>query len=80
MPYASNWIWHNEHGWLYCVGTSTSNLWLWSSRLGWVWTSNSVYPFLWWNNGSAWLWYYKGSGNTSGGWFYNFGNGQVEWK
>ena len=75
-----DWIWHSEHGWLYCVGTNTSNIWLWSSRLSWVWTSDTVYPFVWWNTGSAWLWYVKGSGNTSGGWFYNYATGQFEWK
>ena len=73
------WIWHAEHGWLYGVGTSPASIWLWSSRLGWLWTSSTVYPFLWSDSPQAWLWYYRGTGNGSGGWFYNYGTGQAEW-
>ena len=77
---ASGWIWHGEHGWLYGVAPSTSNLWLWSTRLQWLWTSDSLYPYLWPDTAGAWHWYYRGTGNGAGGWFYNFGNSQVEWK
>ncbi len=78
--YSSPWIYHCEHGWVYCVGPSTANLWLWSNRLGWSWTSDSVYPFLWSDTSSAWLYYYEGSGTGLAGWFYNFSTQQWEWK
>ena len=64
---------------MYCAGTTTADLWMWSSSRGWLWTSNSVYPFLWSDTAQAWLYYYSGSGDGSGGWFHNFANGQTTW-
>ena len=76
----SGWIYHLEHGWMYGVGAATSSIWLWSPRLGWLWTSDSAYPFLWSGSLHAWLGYFRGTGNGSGGWFYNWGTGQTEWR
>ena len=74
------WIWHAEHGWLYTLGTSPSNLWFWSQRMSvWLWTGGGVYPFFWNNSASAWWFYYRGTGAGSGGWFYNYGTGHNEW-
>ena len=73
------WTYHAEHGWLHAVGTTPSSLWLWSPRLGWLWTANMLHPFLWSDARHAWLWYYRGTGAGSGGWFYDFGQGSTEW-
>ena len=47
---------------------------------GWLWTSDSIYPFVWSVKDLSWLWYYRNSGHGPGGWFYNYGTGQVEWR
>ena len=73
------WIYHAEHGWMYYVGTSPASIWFWSARLGWVWTSDTIYPFFWSDPRQAWLWYYRGTGNGAGGWFYNYGTGANVW-
>jgi len=38
------WIFHLEHGWMYCVGTDVSSLWLWTPDVGWLWTGSATYP------------------------------------
>ena len=73
-------IWHTEHGWLHSNGTSPSSIWFWSSRRGWMWTSCSVYPFFWNTKAEAWLWYYRGTGDGTGGWFYNHRTKRTEWR
>ena len=39
-----------------------------------------MYPFLWSEPLHAWLYYYRGTGHGSGGWFHNYGTGQNEWR
>ena len=77
----NGWIWHAEHGWMYYgAAATTSSMWLWNSRLGWLWTQDSLYPYLWSSSLNTWLWYYRGTGNGSGGWFYNFLGGGTQWR
>ena len=74
------WIWHGQLGWMFPNGSSTASIWLWYQHASlWLWTSDSAYPFLWSSSHNAWLWYYEGTGNGNGGWFYNYGTGQVQW-
>ena len=72
------WIYHAEHGWLFSADTTSSNIWIWT-RLGWLWTSDGVYPFMWRAGTGAWLFYFRGTGNGSGGWFYNYSAGSTQW-
>jgi hypothetical protein len=74
------WIYHAEHGWMYCIGDSPSSIWMWMPMRGWMWSSASLYPFLWSDFLHTWLWYYRDTGNGSGGWFYNYGTGHTEWR
>ena len=76
----SGWIYHYEHGWMYCVGSTMSDIWFWQSKRDWLWSSSKAYPFIWYNTGAAWLWYYRNTGNGQGGWFYNYGTGHNEWR
>ena len=46
----------------------------------WLWTTDSSYPSIWSDGLQTWLWYYVGTGNGSGGWFYNYSTGQNEWR
>ena len=75
------WLWHAEHGWLFPSGVSTANLWLWDQRMqGWLWTSDSIYPYLWSDVLHAWLWYYRGTGQGNGGWFYDWITESAVWR
>jgi secreted trypsin-like serine protease len=61
----SNWIYHYELGWVYATGADASSIWLYNESLGWFWSSSTVYPYLYRNTGSSWLWYSKGSSPTA---------------
>jgi hypothetical protein len=63
------WIYHNEHGWMYAVGTSASSIWLWTADMGWLWTKSTIYPYLYRHSGAAWLWYQVGTSGPR--WFMN---------
>jgi hypothetical protein len=54
----SGWIFHAELGWLYSVPNhSLNSTWLYSPSLGWAWTSGEVFPFLFSNLSSNWLFF-----------------------
>ena len=74
------WFWHTEHGWLQRMGATTKDIRFYSSRLGWLWTTDRIYPFLWSDGLQTWLWYYRDTGNGSGGWFHNYDACRTEWR
>jgi uncharacterized protein YkwD len=70
------WIYHAQHGWLYTLGTSVSNMWFWDVEMGapW-WTSDTLYPYLYRSTDASWLWYLLGTDDprwmvnlSTGGW------------
>jgi alpha-tubulin suppressor-like RCC1 family protein len=61
FPTTSGWNYHTEHGWIYPVGNSLDSIWYWDSTLGWCWTNQSVYPFIYNYNISAWVHYMRES-------------------
>ncbi|MFH1019513.1 MAG: hypothetical protein V1782_02710, partial [Pseudomonadota bacterium] len=30
----NGWVYHSEHGWMFCVGASASDIWFWTADLG----------------------------------------------
>ena len=76
--YGNGWVFHAEHGWMYCVGTSAMDIWFWSSSMGWMWSGQGAYPFIWRNLDSTWLWYYQGTASPR--WFHNYVTGINEWR
>ena len=77
---AGGWIYHAEHGFMYPVGTSIPSAWFWHSHMGaWLWTGNGTYPFLWSASRQTWLWYYRGTGHGSGGFFHNVATAETVW-
>jgi hypothetical protein len=71
------WIFHDQHGWLYCAGDTTGSIWIWDSTMGsFWWTSDSVYPYLYRASDEAWLWYQEGSSGPR--WFNNINTGGWE--
>ncbi len=70
------WIFHNEHAWLFPAAETTASLWLFAPDMNWLWTSESVYPNIFRNDDSAWLFYLLDSTNPR--WFFNFSTNQWE--
>ncbi|MFC1452409.1 hypothetical protein ACFLSJ_03585 [Verrucomicrobiota bacterium] len=70
------WLYHAQHGWMYCTGESVAGLWMYTPDMDWLWTSREAYPFLYRASDNAWLWYLAESANPR--WFYNLSAG--EWQ
>lgn len=68
----SGWIYHEQLGWLYPSGTSTSSVWFFDPKMNnaWLWTSDTEFPNLLRSSDNAWLWYEEWTTNPC--WFYNF--------
>jgi subtilisin family serine protease len=64
------WIYHAQHGWMYVFGTNPSSIWLWTTDMGFLWTGNTVYPWLWRDKDSTWVYYLMGS--QSPRWFFDW--------
>ncbi len=39
------WIYHYDHGWLYCTGDDQAGFWVWSLDFGWVYLSYHIYQY-----------------------------------
>ena len=53
----SGWLMHGELGWLYGLPQSddSAGVWLWQETLGWIWTRHDLYPFLYRNETTSWI-------------------------
>ena len=71
MPTNSDWIYHEDHGWLYPHGDLPKDVWFYHQTLGWVWTNVSVYPWLYSDTDQDWLYFRKLDGQT---WVYHYSN------
>lgn len=71
------WIYHIQHGWMYCFGTHRNRLTFWDPAMGvFWWTSNYSYPYVYRFSDGRWLWYQKGSRDPR--WFVNLATGVWE--
>ena len=78
IAYPQGWIYHIDLGWLYSHSDSSTSLWLWSSDKGWLWTKNGIYPFLYQNTTSNWLYFMvKKDGVT---YFYDYNTKSINEK
>ncbi len=55
----NGWIYHADLGWLHAADEGPEHAWFWNSSMEWLWTGNSVYPHLYRNRDSAWLYFFK---------------------
>lgn len=60
IPYKTSpnqfWMFHQNLKWVYLNSSSPSNIWLFFSSTGdWLWTKKSIYPYLYSNGLSSWL-------------------------
>ena len=54
---SAGWIYHEDHGWLYRTGETTASIWFYDSELGWLWTNADIYPYVYRNDDTDWLYY-----------------------
>jgi len=62
LPQTNGWVYHMDLGWAYVSPDGSDGLWFWVEDLGWQWTREDVWPFMWAQNNSDWLYLMK-SGN-----------------
>jgi len=55
LPHESGWIYHQTMGWLFAHSNKSGDFWFWTQEYNWVWTKKGIYPFLYRNNTSNWL-------------------------
>ena len=55
LPTADGWIYHMDLGWCYPVIDDEENIWLWMQDHGWVWTTPRVWPYMYRNDSSSWI-------------------------
>jgi hypothetical protein len=55
--YEKGWLYHAQLGWLYSSDTNTEGVWLWKEKLGWLWTKEGIWPYLYKNDTSSWIYY-----------------------
>ena len=55
--YEKGWLYHTQLGWLYSSDTNTVGVWLWKEKLGWLWTKEFIWPYLYKNDTSSWIYY-----------------------
>ena len=65
----NQWIHHVDHGWLFTSSMDANSIWLWSPKEEWLWTGPGVYPHLFRNNDSTWLYFVLKS--ATGSVYYN---------
>jgi hypothetical protein len=53
--YGNEWIFHARLGWLFLSEDGSGGVWLWMESEGWLWAQPGVWPFLWKNDVSDWL-------------------------
>ena len=71
LPFENDWIYHQELGWVFVASDEKDGLWLWHELHGWLWTKEGVWPFLFCNDTSNWLYFVK---NFQGiPYFYDYG-------
>jgi hypothetical protein len=72
----NGWVYHPQHGWVYCAGTTDTSIWFYDKEWGWLWSNATAYPYVWRYRDSAWLWYARGTAGPR--YFFNFANGVWE--
>ncbi|MEC8865607.1 MAG: hypothetical protein VXX20_03885, partial [Verrucomicrobiota bacterium] len=53
--YGNGWIFHTRLGWLFLSEDGSGGIWLWMESEGWLWAQPGVWPFLWKDGASDWL-------------------------
>jgi len=75
----TQWVFHEKLGWIFLVPYSENSVWMWIDYLGgWHWTAKDIYPFLYDNNSTTWLWFDSAKLDINGTrMFFRYLNGQA---
>jgi hypothetical protein len=57
----SGWLYHEEMNWAYHAESADASVWLWKKGRGWLWTKEKVWPYLWSDRKSNWLYFVRGN-------------------
>ena len=49
------WLYHVSLGWLFLSEDGQGGVWIWREPDGWLWTTPEVWPFLWSQQSTDWL-------------------------
>ena len=70
LPNLKNqWVYHFQLGWVFAQPDGQAGFWLWMPEEEWLWTKAGVWPFLWSNTSSDWLYPLYSSGKR---YFYDY--------
>ena len=58
------WVYHGSLGWVYLSESVESGTWIYRDSLGWLWTTPNLFPYLFRNTSSNWLYLDTSSGPT----------------
>jgi hypothetical protein len=70
---SDGWIYHPDLGWLYAEDSSADKTWLYASDKGWLWTSKDVYPYIYSDDSSNWIYIVKEEDTPTKAYDYNPG-------
>ena len=54
LPQPNRWLYHTDLGWCFVV-INHDNHWLWMEEHGWLWTTPEVWPYMFKNETSSWI-------------------------
>ena len=66
------WLYHESLGWLFLSEDGQGGAWIWREPDGWLWTAPEVWPFLWSQQSTDWLYLTLIKGNAI---FYDYSTG-----
>ncbi|MDC0369072.1 hypothetical protein OAN13_05185 [Opitutales bacterium] len=64
LPQPNGWAYHTDLGWAFISPDSNAGIWFWVEGDGWHWTRDGIWPFMWSNTTSDWLYTMKSGGRT----------------
>jgi hypothetical protein len=64
LPQPNGWAYHADLGWAFISPDSDGGIWFWVEDNGWHWTRDGIWPFMWSNNTSGWMYLMKSGSRT----------------
>jgi len=64
LPQPNGWAYHADLGWAFISPDSDGGIWFWVEDNGWHWTRDGIWPFMWSNNTSDWMYLMKSGTRT----------------
>ena len=75
-----DWIYHSELDWVYVVKDEGNGIWIWHHQHGWLWTQDMVWPYLYSNRTSNWIYFMNKMNGQSIFYDYETGRYLVDFK